>query len=1114
MKHPSILRGIAPVLLLLLILPAPPARGAGTPPALRRTATGERLVVPPPARPLNVYQKGAVERYLSGTAVGAVGVDTLRVIVFQVQFTDSLMGGQPGSHRTELRDTQWFSNEMGHLTDYFQGASRGRLELAWTIDPKLYTLPKAMGYYGRDTFEEERVVELVATMIDSTDATVDFTRYDHVFIIHAGAGQETDLAGDSRLQIWSSFYDANDIDAATPGTPLAGIPTDDLVDGEPFLVDNFSIVPANASQDFTFIGTLGVWAFEVANRLGLIPLFDSTPAGVPDGQGVGSFCLMSFGLFNVNGFIPSFPCAFNRMIVGWLEPVTIEPSATPRTLRLTDVNTGADNDTLCVRIPITENEYYLVTNRVHDSNFDSLFTFVDLDSNLVPSNTDSLTNAEFDFFMTDVTNPAARRFLPAYGFEVLLRHTGSGVYVWHIDENVIRETLNSGFLPNDFNERKGVDLEEADGVQDMDAGGSPAFTLGSFFDSYRAGDGNQNAFTPTSEPASLSNSGVRTGIAIEDISTPGHVMTCVLRLDAAHVDHRVRWQADTFAQPATVANLDGLPGGGNEIVVFADSGRAYVFDSSGAEYDDADADPATIEPLFQVSGDWVGAPVVGNLDGGADLEIVGVTTDGDVYLWKSTGGVSLLHSGLAMAAPPMLVDLLADGTPEIALVESDGDSLRVRFIDADGNPFEPGDPAFSPLWPLAVQGHYAAALGWAGTGNGTTPGKEGVVLVSVDTLTSSARLTYVPAAYPAGMTFVGQPVARTWTATIGIPAGVKPADFRISAPAVGDIDADGHDEIVVATSDGRLFIYENDAGETGRVEPEEIELRAALPSAPVLGDTDLDGTLEIALRDEEFMYLLESNGRLVTGWPIKIIGRTIGELPPRTIERGLESPVIADLDGDGTIEVLFATQDGSLRAFGHDGEEVAGFPRVGPAGATTTPTVDATDFGGGLSLVITGSIPSIVRVDTVVDSFRVVNETTLSIQTLPGSSVTDRRFWSAHRNGGARHGRVSESAPLKTASAAVQPGSFMVYPNPVVGAMVHARVTLNGSATVRLEIYNLEGEEVVARSFSANGNELIGTPFDEAIDVSDIVSGIYFLRLEIDGALGSETMVKPFAIRR
>ena len=144
MKHPSILRGIAPVLLLLLIISALPVHGAGTSPALRRTPTGERLVVPPPARPLNVYQKNAVERYLSGTAVGAASLDTLRVIVFQVQFSDSLMGGQPGSHRTEVRDTQWFSNELGHLVDYFDGASRGRLELEWTIDPKLYTLPKVL----------------------------------------------------------------------------------------------------------------------------------------------------------------------------------------------------------------------------------------------------------------------------------------------------------------------------------------------------------------------------------------------------------------------------------------------------------------------------------------------------------------------------------------------------------------------------------------------------------------------------------------------------------------------------------------------------------------------------------------------------------------------------------------------------------------------------------------------------------------------------------------------------------------------------------------------------------------------------------------------------------
>lgn len=1110
MNISTFLRGVAPAIVLAVLLSPAPSQGGATPPGLRQGAGDEPLVASPPARnQLNRYQRDLIERYTAGTA--AVD-DTLRVIAFMVEFSDSAMGGRPGG-RPELRDSLFLANELEHAAEYYRGASRGRFEVDWTLDGTIYTLPREMGYYGRDTFEEQRVVELAETLIGFTDDAVDFSLYDHVFIIHAGAGQETDLAGDSRSQIWSSFYDASDIDAAFPDTTIAGLPTNDTKDGEPFLVDNFSIVPANASQDFTIIGTLGIWAFELGSRVGLLPLFDSTPEAAPDGQGVGSFCLMSFGLFNVNGFVPSFPCAFNRMIAGWLDPLTMEPTATAQGLRLTDVNTGADADTLCVKVPITENEYYLVVNRVHDANFDSLFTFIDNDSDLVPDNTDSLEGAEFDFFITDITNPAVRRFLPAYGFEVLLRHTGSGVCIWHIDENVVRETIAAGFLPNDFVGRKSVDLEEADGVQDMDGGGIPAFTLGSHFDTYRDGDGNQNSFGPDTDPASDSNAGVRTGIRIDDISVPGTVMTGRLSLDAGYDDHRVRWSASAFAQPPSVFDFDD--DGAMEIAVLADSGRAYVFDSGGEEYDDIDADPSTISPFATVAGEWAGPPALTDLDGDGGVEIVAVTGDGDLVAINDAGDIQVLRSGAPPAAPPLVADLQDDGTPELFVTEHDGDSLRVRLLDASGTEVEPGETAFDPLWPVAVQGQFAAPPAWAGTGGRMSAPKEGVVLAWIDTLAAGGPVVhvgYTPARHVSGP-LTGEPVAATWTATIGVPDGVAPSDFVPSAPAVGDIDADGDDEVVMTTPDGRLFIFENDAGETGSLDATVVELRAPSPSAPALGDTDLDGTLEIAVWDEEYMYLLEWNGRVVTEWPKRIVPESATELPPRTVRRGLESPVIADLDGDGTMDVLFGLGGGELHAFDHGAHPVPGFPRVGPAGALATPSVDVLG-GGGLSLVVAGAVSSITGLDAVIDSFATADEAILSIQTLPGTSAASRRFWSAYRNGLERRGRVVDGEPLESAAPGVETETFMIYPNPVTGGVVNVRVTLNARATVTLEIYNLEGEETLSRRFEANGGGLIDTPFDEAIDVSALVSGVYFVRLGIDGDAGSEQLVKPFAIRR
>ena len=185
-------------------------------------------------RSTNQYQRARLEALARRHA--AVDDDTLRVIALQVQFSDSLMG--------VVRDSTWFANELKHVEQYYNGASRGRFAFQWTLDGTLYSLPQRMGYYGADSSEETRVVELAETLIDLADGAIDFSRYDHVFIIHAGAGQETDIGGDSPNQIWSSFYDRGDIRNAQDDDTSSGLSTDDVLGGDPFYVDNFSVVPS------------------------------------------------------------------------------------------------------------------------------------------------------------------------------------------------------------------------------------------------------------------------------------------------------------------------------------------------------------------------------------------------------------------------------------------------------------------------------------------------------------------------------------------------------------------------------------------------------------------------------------------------------------------------------------------------------------------------------------------------------------------------------------------------------------------------------------------------------------------------------------------------------
>jgi M6 family metalloprotease-like protein len=1089
-------------------------RGDTAVPAYRARDSFAQRASSPVSTRLNVYQRASVRGLLDKQAAG---IDTLRILALQVQFADSLIGGD--------RDSTYFANELKHVTQYYDGASRGELVVTWRVTPRLYTVPKPMGYYGEDDFEDVRDVELMQTVIDSADADEDFSSYDTFMMIHAQPGQETDIFDNSRDQLFSTFFDRTDIDAAFEDSTVYGLRTNDTLGGQPFLVDNFMVVPEDASQDDITIGSLGIWAFEVGSRLGLLPLFDSTPSGFPDSRGIGEFDLMSYGLFNAQGYIPAFPSAFNRVIVGWVEPIDVVADAS---FRLHDINSPALDDTVALRISITESEYFLVVNRVHDTNFDSLFTFTDLDSNQIPDNTDSLDGAEFDFFLTDFTNPFIVKPDPDTGNPRRFINTGSGVYIWHVDENVIRQNIDAGMLPNNYSSRKGVDMEEADGIQDMD-NASGAFSFGSHFDSYR--DGNNTTFSPTSNPNSASNSLARSGISVTDVTAPDSFMTCSVQIAKPYGETRTRWMAPARHQPPTAFDLDAV--GADELVVLADTGHVYAFKADGSEFVDRDGDPSTIEPYFSVPGAvWVGAPAFGDIDGGGDEEIVATSTDGNVFAWKGDGtevfdGDSnpltngILYEAAPLAAPPMLVDVDDDTHDDIVIVERVADSLVIRFVNGSGQDVAPSDAQIQTIWPVRFQAQYCAPLAYGALGK-LGDDSEGVVIAWADTIRTVYGIYYFPVKVRSGAGW------QIETAMIQ-PKGALNASFSpLSSPSIADLNGDGFDAAVVTIPDGRMAIFApstnfptSDAASGQRTPPaipnplRIVDLRATNPSAPGLGDIDGNGTVEIAVFDDSNFYVFENNGKIRTNWSRPQRPTELGDFPPLAFDNTLTSPLIGNINDDANTEIIFPVVDGTIFVFSPGGTIVSGFPRVGPSGLGATPTIRDLDGSGELSLVALGVPGLLETVDAVSDSLLLDDTVVLSIQSLPGSSAPGQNDWPMYQHDRKRQGRVGQTNPQPAASGVTEPNSFIVYPNPVRDSEVHARIILNTSAIVDVEIYNLEGEKAISEKYTwYNSGGAVQTPFDEIIDVKKLASGVYLLRLLVEAPGGPESFVKTFAVLR
>ena len=126
--------------------------------------------------------------------------------------------------------------------------------------------------------------------------------------------------------------------------------------------------------------------------------------------------------------------------------------------------------------------------------------------------------------------------------------------------------------------------------------------------------------------------------------------------------------------------------------------------------------------------------------------------------------------------------------------------------------------------------------------------------------------------------------------------------------------------------------------------------------------------------------------------------------------------------------------------------------------------------------------------------------------------VVNERFWFMHQHDPRRQGRVTDSNPLTQRSQVADESTFIVYPNPVEGDEVRARIVLNRDATVQIEIYNLEGEIATSQQHVVSG--VVHTPFDEPIDVGRMKSGVYLLRLSIRSSCCSTSLVKSFAIVR
>lgn len=479
------------------------------------------------------------------------------------------------------RDHEYFEAHLEALRLYYHAASLGTYDLDYDLYPKpgddgsfnAYTLPNEMAYYHPTNEPTEVIVQRFEQYFHDSlaeadkDEDIDFSQYEHFMFIHAGSDWQHDVFGDTPSDIPSFFIHVGEGKEfiASCGT----------------VIKHAANVPETISQDFRYDDNIvqgyglinAVMAHEFGHSLGFVDLYNTNthrPAvGYYDIMDSGGMMIVPFGginsenIYYIEGILPALPNPWHRILaweqqfksLGYLkeieqfdfnEKITLLPSSLRPDL-------APEKLPYFIRIPTTDKEYLLIENRQIDADGDGGITVLGaLPTNgqfrgiLAPSSFyDDQPNYEYDYLLPGWIDDEGNDY-------------GGGLLIWHIDDEVIYDmgTYNSQgeFVSNYDNNsvnnrwsRRGVKIVEADGLEDIGNPNSlywrgteyePFYKYKPIIDEYGyfagwddktiihpdgttqfIGELHNDALTPSSKPALISNTGYASPFAVYDISS-------------------------------------------------------------------------------------------------------------------------------------------------------------------------------------------------------------------------------------------------------------------------------------------------------------------------------------------------------------------------------------------------------------------------------------------------------------------------------------------------------------------------------------------------------------------------------------------------------------------
>lgn len=164
-------------------------------------------------------------------------------------------------------------------------------------------------------------------------------------------------------------------------------------------------------------------------------------------------------------------------------------------------------------------------------------------------------------------------------------------------------------------------------------------------------------------------------------------------------------------------------------------------------------------------------------------------------------------------------------------------------------------------------------------------------------------------------------------------------------PTLANLDGDDKLEILVTergSSTGWVYALNGDLSPISRAWPLTLDHVPATSAA--VGDIDDDGQLEITVCSYNSIYAVELDGTVMSGFPVTFPGETYS----------YGSPALADLNGDGKLEILTTTHGtyNKIHATQYDGTELTGWPYAFANWSYAPPSVADVDGNGDLEVIV------------------------------------------------------------------------------------------------------------------------------------------------------------------